>query len=436
MLNLDKLVQTIDIFSGDDDELLTQLQKQLSSQHEVLARAPNLDTAVAMLDLRKHTLGALHLLHGLSIVKHDKQFFVKKAAALLTTGSPKQLAHDPKRFSLVCKRFLQDCQETGKPINAVLPLRTALEKLSPARHALLTPQHAQFALACILSKTYKTAIPILDRFDYKIDQQATGLKSEDVRLFFYYGAICYIAQKQYVKALQYLVNVISAPALMPSAVMVEAYKKYVLISLIEHGEVVGLPKYTNGSVTRICKQFCAPYDDLATSFSTRSVEDVGKVADTRAEIFMKDGNMGLVGHVMSALKRQNIQRLTKTYLTVSVDTVVEKFKFKDAAEVEFLLLNMIEAGSLSATFNQETRVIAFSDASEGYCSSSAVDYLAKQIHSAISLHHKVVNTDKDIELSDKFVQRLILNEKAPSAKHGGADEMQAMEMYMSSGFTG
>lgn len=261
------------------------------------------------------------------------------------------------------------------------PSTSFLEFDANINRDLLTPQHAHFTLACILAKTYKAALPILDRFDYKIDLEKTGLKGEDVRLFFYYGGICYIAQRQYTKALQFFENVrfvslhkvltvqvISAPAIMPSAIMVEAYKKHLIVSLIHLGQVSTLytsalltlakaptlPRYTHGSVSRICKQICAPYEELATSFSTRSVEDLGKVADTHSEVFLKvrmqlgrapnlqDGNMGLVGQVISALRRQNIQRLTKTYVTVPLATVAEKHNFKEVAAAEEQLLKMVQ----------------------------------------------------------------------------------------------
>lgn len=56
--------------------------------------------------------------------------------------------------------------------------------------------------------------------------------------------------------------------------------------------------------------------------------------------------MGLVCQVVSALKRQNIQRLTKTYLTVPLASVAEKHGFKDKAAVEAQLLRMVTFLSL------------------------------------------------------------------------------------------
>lgn len=71
----------------------------------------------------------------------------------------------------------------------------------------LTPQHAQFARACISAKCYKAALPILDQFVYLIDPKISGIKSEDTRLYYYYGGICYIALKKWDRAIEFLETV-------------------------------------------------------------------------------------------------------------------------------------------------------------------------------------------------------------------------------------
>lgn len=74
---------------------------------------------------------------------------------------------------------------------------------------------------------------------------------------------------------------------MASAIMVEAYKKYVLASLIHLGEIRPLPKYTSQSVMRLVKQLCTPYEELAAAFSTHSIEDVAKTIESHTEAFIQ-----------------------------------------------------------------------------------------------------------------------------------------------------
>jgi len=329
-----------------------------------------------------------------------------------------QIRLDAKKFGLVCRKMVEALKEMNEPIRAIKPLRQAIAKLDAKDH--LTPQHAQLALACILSKTYKTAIPYLDEFVYQIDPAITGVRSEDTRLYFYYGAICYIALKRWTKAIEFFETVISAPALMASAIMVEAYKKYVLVCLIAKGEVPSLPRVTAPAVVRTVKQLTQAYEELATAYSTRSHEDLGKCADNHANVFLKDGNMGLVGQVMNAMHNQNIKRLTKTYLTQTLDAVQKEVGLQDRAEAERRILRLVEDGQLLAAINQKDGYVSFQEKDGEYASPQMVSFLDHQIHNTIVIHHKVTGLDRNIEGSDKYVQKLL------AAERGGRFEDEMM----------
>ena len=49
------------------------------------------------------------------------------------------------------------------------------------------------------------------------------------------------------------IQAITTPAMAVSHIMLEAYKKYILVSLILHGKVQQLPKYTSQIVGRFIK---------------------------------------------------------------------------------------------------------------------------------------------------------------------------------------
>jgi len=70
----------------------------------------------------------------------------------------------------------------------------------------------------------------------------------DVKYFlsyYYYGGNIYTAMKRYSEALYMYEVVVTTPARAVSIIMLEAYKKYILVSLIIHGKVAPLPKYTS-----------------------------------------------------------------------------------------------------------------------------------------------------------------------------------------------
>jgi len=235
------------------------------------------------------------------------------------------------------------------------------------------------------------------------------------------------------KQLSFFETVISGPASTTSAIMVEAYRKYVLVCLIAKGDVPALPRTTAPSVIRVVKQLSPSYEELATAYSTRSHEDLGKCADNHAATFIRDGNMGLVGQVMNAMHNQNIKRLTKTYLTLSLDAVVENVSLKDHAEVERRVLRLVEDGQLFASINQKESYISFQEKDGEYVSPEMVAFLDKQIKNTVTVHQKVTGLDRQIEGSDKYATKMLQSEKG-----GGMSMMGNFEdeMMMAGAFGG
>jgi COP9 signalosome complex subunit 3 len=102
-----------------------------------------------------------------------------------------------------------------------------------------------------------------------------------------------------------------------------------------------LPRYTSSGLQRHFRHACAPYEELATSFQTRSLADVNKCIEQNREAYVKDGNWGLVKQATKALIRKNIQRLTQTYLTLSLQDIADNVKLKNKEEAEKILLRMV-----------------------------------------------------------------------------------------------
>lgn len=56
---------------------------------------------------------------------------------------------------------------------------------------------------------------------------------------------------------------------------------------------------------------------------------------------MRDHNLGLVKQVVSVLYKKNIQRLTKTFLTLSLSDVASRVGLATPAEAEKYILHMV-----------------------------------------------------------------------------------------------
>jgi len=430
---LEKIISFILNVKPDDKEL-GNLQSELSKSSivEFLEKnRPLLEQALQTLNPHENTLGIIHFMAAIaSGPKYSKPLFIQYASEVISRGSIKQIRLDPKRFSVVCKHMVECCKDTNQSMKAVKMMKLAIGKIAPADH--LTPQHAHFARACISAKCYKAALPILDQFVYLIDPKISGIKSEDTRLYYYYGGICYIAMKQWEKAIEFFETVIASPAMMTSAIMVEAYRKLVLVSLIHKGEVGNLPKYTNQSVTRVLKQFCTPYEELGTAFTTRSIEDLNKAIENNLEAFVKDNNLGLVGQVRTSLVDQNIKQLTRTYSTITSAGLLENTGLAQITDAEARILKMVESRGFACKINQQKGFILFENSGDSFDTDSTVTHLRNHIHQVVLLHKQIASIDRTIEQSDRYVQKLLQGEKFPGDRDTG--DMRGMQAMQGMGF--
>uniref|UniRef100_A0A6B2L555 COP9 signalosome complex subunit 3 n=1 Tax=Arcella intermedia TaxID=1963864 RepID=A0A6B2L555_9EUKA len=415
--------QVIVNLSGDSNDLLKQLQTELTKNNEIITKNLNsIDNTISSLDITKHSLGILHLLSTKATTgSWDAETFIHQVLSFIHQCTVRQIRMDPKRFRTICFKLTELCRESKQSIRAVQALRVAINKIGSGEH--ITPQHWMFVQSCILAKAYKAALPILDRFVFKIDPELTGVESVDTRLYFYYGGICFIGMKDFKKAIEYLEVVISAPATVVSSIMLEAYKKYLLVCLCHKGEVPSLPKYTNSGLQRIFKQMCTGYDEFVTSYQTHSIEDLHKVASNNGETFAKDGNLGLVKQAISALTKQNIQRLTKTFLTLSLQNITEQVALTDVMETENLIFGMIQRGEIFAKINQKDGMVEFLEDPQNYSNPQTLQYLDEQLHATLNISELVQKIHEDISLDQRYVQKLIQSEKAPN-RNIQEDEMQ------------
>ena len=149
---------------------------------------------------------------------------------------------------------------------AIRPIREAILRLDPTA-STLTSNHVLFVRLCLEARSYRAALPILDRNVTAFPPQhqtrspaqaaaklqgtvfitaASGLSDRlthvDHLSYHLFGAMVYIGLKKWDRALELLRFVVSAPTLSaPSLIQVEAYKKWILVNLIYHGWVSDTP---------------------------------------------------------------------------------------------------------------------------------------------------------------------------------------------------
>lgn len=217
----------------------------------------------------------------------------------------------------------------------------------------------------------------------------------------------YTAVKNYDRALYFFEVAVSTPAMAMSHIMLESYKKYILVSLILNGKISPIPKYSSQVISRFMKPLSHVYHELASAFSTTSIDDVRNVINKYRDTYIRDKNMGLVKQVESSLYKKNIQRLTKTFLTLSLADVASRVQLAGPADAEKYILNMIKSGEIYATINQKDGMVIFKDDPEKYDSPEMFLRLQEQIAKAMELNKKITDMEEEIMLNPMYVKKAV-----------------------------
>jgi len=188
--------------------------------------------------------------------------------------------------------------------------------------------------------------------------------------------------------------------------------------LLVHGHSPSLPRYTSPAIQRHHKTAFPQYNEFANAYSTFSTDELHKVAETHAEVFTKEKNFGLVKLCIQSLYCRNIQRLTQTYITLSLQDIATSVKLPSTKEVEKYLLKMIESGEIHATINQKDGMVSFSDDPEKYDTSDMLNNLDNNIQRVMHLCKRTRYLDESIASSSLYLQKTSIHERSRLGEMG------------------
>lgn len=173
-----------------------------------------------------------------------------------------------------------------------------------------------------------------------------------------YNLVCgliHISRRNWPQAQRFLEQVITHPSRDRgvSKIMVETYKKWLLVGLLCEGKEPKLPSYTTSSAKQAYTILCGPYISLASLFATPHVDELMTEADAHRAIFEEDSNRSLVAEVLSAYQKWQIINLRQCYLQIPV-TQIQKSTcsaltgqpLESREEVVSLIRDMIESNML------------------------------------------------------------------------------------------
>ncbi|XP_059475246.1 COP9 signalosome complex subunit 3 [Neocloeon triangulifer] len=391
-----------------------ELAELLPKCSEVLSRnSQHLDNVLETLNVQQHSLGILAVL----VAKLSNTPTADQAEPLLSQFQEfindfnvNQVRFSADLYAELCHLFSKWMVLRKTPMRGIEVLRKAISRIQQNK-AQLTSVHADLCQLCMLSKCMKPAIELLDiditsilpEFDPPV--QGHQFDAEHFLRYFYYGGMIYTAVKQYKRALYFFEVALTTPSFAVSHIMLESYKKYILVSLVLHGKVNNLPKYTSQAVSRFIKPLSQPYLDIATAYSTNSIVDVQAAVNKHREVLERDNNMGLAKQVSASLTKKNIQRLTKTFITLSLSDVASRVQLAGPVEAESLILNMIEDGEIFATINQKDGMVVFKEDPEKYNSPEMLQRLRKEMTICMELDRKIQAMEEEILVNPQFVKK-------------------------------
>ncbi|XP_066992118.2 COP9 signalosome complex subunit 3 isoform X2 [Anabrus simplex] len=370
----------------------------------------HLDNVLETLDLQQHSLGVLAVLcvkFSLPVPTatpdHHELLFAQ-AQEFITGCNGEQVRFAPDTYAELCHLLTHSLVELKLPLRGIDLMRRAIRKIQ-LFDSQLTSVHADLCQLCLLAKCFKPALEFLDTDITGISQEGGQFDAKYFLLYYYYGGMIYAALKNYDRALYFFEVAITTPAMAVSHVMLEAYKKYILISLILLGKVQNIPKYTSQVVGRFIKPLSQAYHDLASAYGTNNSDELRAVFGKYQETFARDKNTGLVKQVLASLYKKNIQRLTKTFLTLSLSDVASRVQLASPSDAEKYILNMIEDGEIFATINQKDGMVIFHDDPEKYNSPGMLRRLEEEMAVCTDLDRKMQSMEEDIMVNPQFVKK-------------------------------
>jgi COP9 signalosome complex subunit 3 len=244
---------------------------------------------------------------------------------------------------------------------------------------------------------------------YEIHSAPNLVNSADFLQYAYYGGLLYLGQKRYVDATDFFLMALTAPATSISAIVIEAYKKLVLTSLIAYGKTVTLPKYTSLVVSRHVESHCVGYMEFSSAFHSNDVKKALKVLQMRLDEFKKAGNFGLAKQCLVALQHQKLIQLTRTYASISLEEIAMSIDLETELDVaEKKLLALISTGKIHATIDNvdKKKMVTFVEEEEQFDHDVILHQVHKELVKIMSISDQLRVVDANIVTSNKFVSEI------------------------------
>ncbi|KAI1081181.1 hypothetical protein F5B20DRAFT_537136 [Whalleya microplaca] len=352
---------------------------------DLIARGPQL---LELLDPAVNSLSYLAVLHALVL------------PSLASSASPEVLLE--KLVVFLVSFDAQQCRYAGQHLQDIfgvagnglyLPpsigteaLATAILKLDPSG-SMLTSSHILLARLAYNTDNIEPALQVIDKdivfypnmvnhgdpqylCDTSLpppayisrDTQLTAiLKSTAIMEYDMLCGLIYCARRDWAKATAAFERIVTFPTREggTSKIMAEAYKKWVLVSLLSKGKQAELPSYTGAGATKLYMVLGKPYMLIASLFITENVRALKAEVEKGAQLWAEDKNTGLMQEVLAAYQKWRVLGLEQVYSKISIPEIREQTTSAETGavlekdeDVETLIQNMIISGMLNGVIEK------------------------------------------------------------------------------------
>ncbi|KAI1748052.1 cop9 subunit [Xylaria castorea] len=341
-----------------------------------------------VVDPAVNSLSYLTILHALifpslaSSVPQD--FILEKLVTFMVKFDGRQC-----RYAGVLLLDVMEAVGSGRvlpPSVAVETLAAAILKLDPSG-TMLTSSHLLLAKLAYDTDNLQPAFPVINKdivfypgmanhesalylCDLELSPPSyisknTGLTAlVKTSMVLEYDLLCgmmYCARREWEKARAAFERAVTFPTKDGgcSKIMVEAFKKWILVSLLSEGKHSTTPPHATAWTIKSLGILGRPYVSLATAFATDDVQQLKLEADHNTHVWRDDGNIGLVQEVIAAYQKWRVLSLQDIYTKISIAEIRQQTKSAETGEtlhnnedVETLIQNMIIAGMLKGAIEK------------------------------------------------------------------------------------
>lgn len=266
-----------------------------------------------------------------------------------------------KDVSSISSRLLNVSTLINEPKCIIRTLLIACKNTAPSANCL-TANHAHFLQACISSQMYTFAVQQIHAFNIlEIDPSASYLLSSDYLRYFYYAGICHIAVNDNAAAIDSLDMVMTLPAHAISEIVVSAYKKAKIVSLLVTGKAYHVPAYAAAIVNKFCKVRVDVYDDIIEFYEAGNIDGLTSYINMNNKCIstlQQDSSYGIAKRLITSLTKQKIKKLTDTYITLTLSDISTKV-CDTTVGVEKYLYELIANHVIDAKISHSNSLVRF-----------------------------------------------------------------------------